>query len=62
MHTREFKATYTIRQTAEHLGTPVSSTYLAARKGKIPTLDIGGTLRVPGWWLERTLNPPEAAA
>ena len=46
----------TINETARKLGMSLSGTYEAAAKGEIPTIRIGGRIRVPKDALARLLQ------
>ena len=47
---------YTVEQTAELLATGRTSTYEAIRRGEIPSVRIGRSLRVPRHALDNLLN------
>lgn len=48
--------TFTIQETAIILGVGRNSAYEAARRGEIPTIDIGNRKLVPGWWIKRKVR------
>lgn len=55
--------TVDVRTAARLLGLSDSGAYRAAARGDIPTVRIGGAVRIPSRWLERVLllDEPEAA-
>jgi excisionase family DNA binding protein len=56
------RLTVTVDEAARLLGVGRSTVYGALERGEIPNAGIGGTKRVPAWWLVQKLSPPKNPA
>lgn len=52
---------YTVEEVHEITGLSKPTIYRGVDRKKIPSFKVFGAIRIPKWWIDQFLNPPEAA-